>query len=99
MNNHTPGKWAVHWAMAQGGEAHHIVDDRDMDDLSVIATVLFHDDVEGETKANARLIAAAPDLLAALQDLMDFDKMHTFDQITARRAAIAAIAKATGEAK
>lgn len=53
--------------------------------------------------ANARLIAAAPDLLEALTDLFDAgmesvlmgDGKH--DQIEAIKKAIAAIAKATGE--
>ena len=54
-----------------------------------------------EREANARLIAAAPDLLTALQDIVDayqkhFDAMpvawQTYDNI-----ARAAIAKATGE--
>lgn len=64
---HTPGPWHIEWSMAQGGEAHHVCDSRDMGDLSTIATVHFHDDTEGETKANARLIAAAPELLEALE--------------------------------
>ena len=66
---HTPGPWNIEWGMAQGGEGHHVVDGRDMNELSVVATVHFHDDAEGETKDNAHLIAAAPDLLAALKSI------------------------------
>lgn len=59
-----------------------------------------------ETRANARLIAAAPDLLAALKDLAD-DISERFDMecsstnpgmVQAARNARAAIAKATGGA-
>ena len=63
----TPGSWLIEWNAAQGGEGHYITDSKDMGELSRIAAVLFHDDADGETRANARLIAAAPDLLAALK--------------------------------
>ena len=49
----------------------------------------------GETMANARLIAAAPDLLEALRYLLDNDGDCSADGIATCRAAIA---KATGEA-
>jgi hypothetical protein len=64
---HTAGPWAIHWGMAQGGDGHWIMDTQDHGELSRVAMVAFHDDASGdETKQNARLIAAAPDLLAAL---------------------------------
>lgn len=64
---HTTGPWSIHWGMAQGGDGHWIMDAQDHGELSRIAMVAFHDDTSGdETKQNARLIAAAPDLLAAL---------------------------------
>lgn len=51
-----------------------------------------------EDKANARLIAAAPDLLAALRGLRDaFLGTSVEVQADAMRAARAAIAKAGGE--
>ena len=64
---HTPAPWRIEWNTAQGGEGHYITDINDMGELSRIAAVLFHDDADGETHANARLIAAAPQLLEALQ--------------------------------
>jgi hypothetical protein len=68
-NKHTPAPWHIEWAMAQGGEAHHVCDSRDMSELSIIATVHFHDDEAGETKANANLISAAPELLELVEKL------------------------------
>lgn len=50
-----------------------------------------------ESAANARLIAAAPDLLAALQDLLNATD-ETYDNRHERQAALDAIAKATGGA-
>ena len=57
---HTPAPWLIEWNAAQGGEGHYITDSKDMGELSRIAAVLFHDDADGETRANARLIAASP---------------------------------------
>lgn len=65
---------------------------------SLIATVGYLRDGRVEA-ANARLIAAAPDLLAALQDYVAGDCPEAGD-IRANRifaAAKAAIARATGE--
>ena len=57
---HTPAPWLIDWNAAQGGEGHYIKDSQDTGELSRIAAVLFHDDTDGETRANARLIAASP---------------------------------------
>ena len=57
---HTPAPWQIEWNAAQSGEGHYITDSNDMGELSRIAAVLFHDDADGETRANARLIAASP---------------------------------------
>jgi hypothetical protein len=53
-----------------------------------------------EDDANARLIVAAPDLLAALQDIIEYSKGGTWspgDRANALRRGEAAIAKATGD--
>lgn len=64
---HTSAPWTIHWGTAQGGEGHWIMDANDNCELSRIAMVAFHDDTSHhETRANAKLIAAAPELLAAL---------------------------------
>ena len=67
----------------------------------VLALVPYSDrtpKAHAECYADARLIAAAPDLLAALkglQDRMTFDaRVDTQDRMDAMRAASAAIAKA-----
>jgi hypothetical protein len=92
MTNHTPAPWHIEFAMAQGGEAHHVCDSRDMSELSIIATVHFHDDEDGETKANARLISAAPELLNVLKDIAEYG-------LSTRniKEAKSIIAKVTGE--
>ena len=102
---HTPGPWHVEWAMAQGGDAHHVCDRRSMAELSVIATVHFHDDTDGETEANARLIAASPEMLEALLLFVEYESASESSDDVAmmiayaefKRAAHAAIAAATGE--
>ena len=89
---HTNGPWRIEWEMAHGGSAHRVCDSTDMGGLSVVATVHFHDDTEDETKDNARLIAAAPDLLEALREIARNDP---YRQSSAGVIARAAIAKAT----
>ena len=66
---HTPAPWLIEWNAAQGGEGHYITDSKDMVELSRIAAVLFHDDAVGETRANARLIAASPTMYSYLVEL------------------------------
>ena len=93
MTDHTPGPW--HVIEARGS---HSIDSVDVRVAKVARNGV--DDVEGE--ANARLIAAAPDLLEALYLLVvdvrvaEVDKdggMRFSERI---RHAEAAIAKATG---
>ena len=81
MSEHTPGPWTPY-----GLDWRMVVDK----DSEVIADVRTHD-------ADARLIAAAPDLLAALEALMTeaCDDIAHQDEHT--EAAEAAIAKAKGE--
>ena len=51
----------------------------------------------GEAEANARLIAAAPELLAALEDIVASSDANCGDSLmNAIQAALAAIAKAKG---
>lgn len=101
MNKHTAGPWKVEWATIQGGEGHTIHDSTNDPELGRIASVYFHDDAEGETNANARLIAAAPSLLEALQMIVVLSGSDTASvkarMDKASSIARAAIAKATGQ--
>lgn len=103
MSKHTPGPWigagpsfgdplprytteiVTEWE-GEGGEV-----------LAICELPLHHHDNENE--ANARLIAAAPDLLKALRDLLaEADDVIATCPLT-RAAARAAIAKAEGAPK
>lgn len=82
MNAHTAGPWHV----TTGGQQVRSETDQ-------IARVWMMR--RGEGVANARLIAAAPDLLAALQGILSGAGRHTIEFDAAR----AAIDKAIGESK
>lgn len=88
MNAHTPGPWAVDPTVSSGEvmTAHGYAIHEHPTYSSITDTK--------EIQANARLIAAAPELLLALQELMNTDggDLRWF-------SARAAIAKATGETK
>ena len=85
MSKHTPGPWFFNFEAGryvishQGNFGPH---------KALAITGGFYPDLE----ANARLIAAAPELLEALQMLLEFPNTGP-----ATSAARAAIAKATGE--
>lgn len=89
MSKHTPGPW-----MATGARV-------DMGAGRVTAGLDWSFDVDpGEARANARLIAAAPDLLKALKDLVaviDSVKGKDVRGYEAFDSAEAAIAKAEGK--
>jgi len=88
---HTPGPWTTDGAARTG----------DLDVISPIGRITlidceFSDESEDVLTANARLIAAAPDLLAALEGLLN--ALPSATTHPAIKAARAAITKATGEA-
>lgn len=90
MSKHTKGPWEVHGDAIMAEPNSHIEDT-----ALGIAYVMDHDSERpaSVTRANARLIAAAPDLLDALIAVVAIsDRKHD-----AWDAAKAAIAKATGE--
>ena len=100
-NKHTPGPWAVVTddtaAQVKGFPCIH------SDNYIVVGVEGMYGDIETDY-ANARLIAAAPDLLEALERLATFEAF-TFEEwgddnpeVTARvEYARAAIAKARGQ--
>ena len=91
MTDHTPGPWHVIEACYEAYRGSHSIGSVDVRVAKVARNGV--DDVEGE--ANARLIAAAPDLLEALYLLVvDVRVGMRFSERI--RHAEAAIAKATG---
>ena len=97
MSKHTPGPWLI----AESVVSRHAV--TNMRRIRSKNEGLEHGavcDVYGiqdgsEASANARLIAAAPDLLEALQGIVSADDAHELTQKHIESAR-AAIAKATG---
>lgn len=102
MTQHTPGPWKIGM---RGGFNANLICDRSGEDMhtdNAICSVFGmyqHQDVEEQKDskglANARLIAASPDLLEALLLFAVENKTHTeFERFEVARSAIA---KATGE--
>lgn len=92
---HTPGPWHT------GGYSSRII--YAGDGFAVADATVFHGRHEGEHEANARLIAAAPELLDVLQEvtrcLAWHEEQHGVGMDRkAVESARAAIAKATGSA-
>ena len=94
MNKHTPGPWQI--ANGEDRRVYLINHGRD-----AVGETVYTDT---RNPADARLIAAAPDLLAALKgilrehDALQMAEGRTGDRWPAATRARAAIAKATGEA-
>jgi hypothetical protein len=91
LNYHTPGPWEIcqKWPeeskkiQPQGCE---------------IGLAIAYGDTEEEATANARLIAAAPELLAALQKATDWlNELHVDQRPEFLEECCDAITKATGE--
>jgi hypothetical protein len=93
MSQHTPGPWQVnHWDKTQVCDADG--------EVRGCAPIAYCEGSMAERKANARLIAAAPELLAALQKLLShgtFDDYPNTAEWHAVREARTAITSATGE--
>jgi hypothetical protein len=90
MTQHTPGPWKV--------VDESIVTSDDNHCIAVIESDGGYEVVRPQRRANAKLIAAAPDLLTALEDLTDRVDLVLYRGYvgSARiKAARAAIAKAT----
>lgn len=96
MSKATPGPWIARIPDDLGGSRVYV----DRKGGSLIATPAYMRD-ENEAEANARLIAAAPNLLAACKRAVDFGLRDTSycsnetDEVCAELEA--AIAKATGQ--
>ena len=74
MNNHTPGPWGIETVKTSCGHCHKVGPFPWRDDEANHACIYVDDShawVNGkELEANARLIAASPDLLDALEALI-----------------------------
>ena len=89
---HTPGPWRIGTAPPNGEQAIGTI--RGM----MVAVATTGVGMEKETLANARLIAAAPELLDALQGMLEvFGDEFGIGSSETCDAARAAVAKATGE--
>lgn len=89
MSKHTPGPWNIDKDDSGNGVSANVNGSRYW-----ITGVIQEPGKEFSDEANARLIAAAPDLLEALQNIVESGLSTS--RISAARAAIA---KATGEQK
>jgi hypothetical protein len=106
MTKHTPGPWITSAMYGLQNEHEYLVWANDAAVCHVFQRS-ENADPAATQRANARLIASAPDLLAALQSMLDADDAicnnvgRGVDQAMSRIAAIdsarAAIARAQGE--
>ena len=87
----SPGPWGVH------GDGREIRPLSDSDGLIVIADVDPDNTMPEQREANAFLLAAAPDLLAALEGLVLHESSINGPARAYMHAARAAIARATGK--
>lgn len=87
--------------LREEGRDHYLRHHEDVANVSIVSSHFWRDMKDDEAKANARLIAAAPELLEALKALThsldEHDLLHD-DQRAAFAASGKAIAKATGSA-
>lgn len=92
---HTPGPWTFYTEPQPNGCP--IVGSRGLM-IAMLAHSVLYSEQKNEAIANARLIAAAPDLLEAMQWAVK--ELERLDEANAQMVAVtlrAAIAKATGE--
>jgi hypothetical protein len=95
--SHTPGPWRTDRNDIHSGQisvVHHCVGNDWVEVWSPDATAAD----EKEMEANARLIAAAPELLEALESMVEMVEMNGFGKAYAMDISRAAIAKAKGDA-
>lgn len=100
-HTHTAGPWSHHKAPLTGGDTLHIIQagrGRGITVCQIRAGIEKgnSDRIDEVCELNARLIAAAPDLLAVLENM--FNEYGDFEyDVAAISAARAAVAKAKGE--
>ena len=92
MSKHTPGPWVVVGRLTKYVEARLV--GRLIQEVAACGPTMADEGYGQQQEANARLIAAAPDLLEALKRCK-FDSLNM--TLEDREFCRAAIAKATGE--
>jgi len=93
MSNHTPGPWEIKRHFDPG---YKFISAPKHSHLAQVVWCMEDEGRSPACEANARLIAAAPELLEVLEELADqYQYVHEFDAFYER--ARAAIAKAKGE--
>lgn len=95
MSSHTPGPWELYGLSSKQKDGTFI---QDVGGDFGPAIRLVHTNTE-EACSNARLVAAAPELLRALIGLLDPMLITKEDKLAAREFAIQTIQKAEGESK
>jgi len=108
MTSHTPGPWTLNGEIRRiGGTEHYCADICGTNDggfwRGSVAYIQTADHLKrgmriDEGKANARLIAAAPDMLEALRQMVVNSEGDGKEYRDCHKKALAAIAKATGAA-
>lgn len=93
---HTPGPWTPEF-----GEAYRVRAQQDGGQVAIMMNLKGRHGLAGrrngdEVAANARLMAAAPELMDALKALLNYDNLGAYERADVRQKARAAIAKATG---
>jgi len=100
MNTHTPGPWTCGQGAFGKDYAVYSTDD-DGHNLAMVCRVspAYGEYAATRCQANAHLIAAAPDLLYALQGLVAWVEQHHPEAAQNLTLTRLAIARATGEQK
>lgn len=99
MSKHTPGPWEVQTEGCYPVVRKVFRADHHMNVCGPVHGYMYADDEKANQQANARLIAAAPELLAALQDIVRSVALNQCAMnLGLESAALVAIAKATGAA-
>lgn len=106
MSEHTPGPWTIRFGLnVMGKDVRYPSQERLVANAGGHANNIWNEQVTAENEANARLIAAAPDLLEALKEILAAGESYvdSADEVKAmlrfgraNDAARAAIAKAEG---
>ena len=98
MSGHTPGPWSIR----KHKRCYVKIDAPSHNAIAKVVWQMKFGGTDDALEANARLIAAAPELLEALQALIKYDvfvdqsvSQEMLDYVTAQVDARAAIAKAT----